>query len=234
VSSPLSVKNVNEGSMDSYFSQLASQWDTDDHKVDRAHMTANKIKKLHFDSTERCIDFGSGTGLLGIQLKETFTQVHLVDNTKAMLREARDKLRLHNINNIQTHHLDGLSKLTGHYCAIVTLMTLHHVDNVSAFILDAYQRLTDKGVLVIADLVSEDGAFHQHNPAFNGHHGFDVIQLSQQLREIGFVVESAENDYQIWQNNFAQQQVAYPLFMLVAKKGRRSVTNKGALSANSR
>lgn len=204
--------------MDNYFDGMAAQWDDNPLTVERATVTANRIKSLELRTTDRCIDFGSGTGLLGVQLSDTFSKVHLLDASSEMLRVGREKIAQANITNVDTHHVQCLSALSGHYSAIVTLMALHHLDNIKSFFEQAYQRLAQQGLLVIADLVTEDGSFHKHNPDFTGHNGFDVELLAKLAESVGFVVESSETYYEIWQEDFANQKIAYPLFMMVARK----------------
>jgi len=204
--------------MNSYFDNLAEGWDNNPLKVERATLTANKIKDIKLHANNSCIDFGSGTGLLGVQLKDNFTQVHLVDASNEMLRVARDKLTNAAISNVTTQHVAGLSLVKGQHSAIVTLMTLHHLDDINAFFTDAYCCLEAKGTLAIADLYAEDGSFHKHDPSFTGHNGFQPEQLAAMAERAGFTVEKIEPYYEIRQANFAGEEVAYPLFMLVARK----------------
>jgi len=204
--------------MSRYFDNLAEGWDNNPLKVERATLTANKIKEIELHTNNSCVDFGSGTGLLGVQLKDSFAQVHLVDASSEMLRVARDKLSDAQIENVSTHHVQGLSHLAGQHSAIVTLMTLHHLDDIKRFLSDAYLRLEPKGTLVIADLYAEDGSFHKHDPSFSGHNGFQPEQLIALAEAVGFSVEKVEPYYEILQTNFADQEVAYPLFILVARK----------------
>jgi ubiquinone/menaquinone biosynthesis C-methylase UbiE len=204
--------------MSNYFDSLADNWDANILKVERAKITAQKIKEVAFHSFNSCIDFGSGTGLLGVQLKDTFAEIHLADSSHEMLRVARNKLADSEITNVETHYVNGLSDLPLSHSAIVTLMTLHHIDNVKDFFTDAYNLLEQKGALVIADLYEEDGSFHKHNQSFNGHNGFDVHALSNIAESVGFMVEKIEPYYEIRQENFEGKLVSYPLFLFVAKK----------------
>ena len=204
--------------MSNYFDSLANEWDSDVLKVERAKVTAQKIKTFAFNSYDSCIDFGSGTGLLGVQLKDSFAKIHLVDSSLEMLNVARNKLADYQITNVETHPVQGLADLTPSHSAIITLMTLHHIEDIKAFFTDAYELLKQKGVLVIADLYAEDGSFHKHNSSFNGHNGFDVDDLSKIAERVGFKVIEITQYYEIWQENFEGKKVAYPLFLFVAKK----------------
>ena len=178
--------------LSNYFDQVADKWDSNPLKVERAKVTAKKIKEVNFGSCHRLIDFGSGTGLLGMQLSDVFNEVHLIDSSSEMLNIANTKVKHAGVLNIQTHDVNRLSDLAFNCSAIATLMTLHHVDNIHQFFVDAYNTLEDAGVLIIADLFLEDGAFHKHHPQFDGHNGFDILALSDIAKQNGFIVESAE------------------------------------------
>ncbi|WP_082008703.1 class I SAM-dependent DNA methyltransferase [Photobacterium gaetbulicola] len=214
----LSAYQYKERDLSQYFDSVASDWDTCPAKVERAEITAAKIKEIHFESTRSIVDFGSGTGLLGFQLKDTFSHVHLADASEKMLQVAQAKIAAANINNIKTHQIERLSELTSKHSAIVTLMTLHHLPDVDEFFTDAYGVLEDDGMLIVADLYEDDGSFHKHNPNFDGHNGFNVSALSAIAENAGFTVQQIEQYYEIWQENFEGVEVSYPLFLFVVKK----------------
>lgn len=204
--------------MSHYFDTVASCWDKSPVKVERAEITALKIKEIHFGSYNSIVDFGSGTGLLGVHLKDTFDHVHLVDSSEKMLQIAQIKIAEANINNIETLQVDKLSALTSKHSAIVTLMTLHHIPDVNEFFTDAYSVLEDNGMMIIADLYEDDGSFHKHNPSFNGHNGFNISALTAIAERAGFIVQSVEQYYEMWQENFDGDEASYPLFLFVVKK----------------
>ena len=204
--------------MNNYFDHVADKWDSNPLKVERATVTAKKINEVNFTSYHRLVDFGSGTGLLGMQLSNVFNEVHLIDSSSEMLNIAKTKIKHAGLSNIQTHDVNRLSDLAFNCSAIATLMTLHHVENIHQFFVDAYNTLEDAGVLIIADLFLEDGSFHKHNSQFDGHNGFDILALSDIAKQNGFIVESAESYYEIWQDNFEDVRVSYPLFFFVARK----------------
>lgn len=204
--------------MTDYFDTLASTWDSNPDKVSRAEATAKKIKEVDFPSTKRLVDYGSGTGLLGVQLLDTFSQVILADSSHQMLEVAKEKITAGNIKNIETQCVETLSEVTTTHSAIVTLMTLHHIDNVDKFFSEAFDKLEQDGILIVADLYKEDGSFHKHSPKYSGHNGFDIDNLATMVKKAGFDVLSVERYFEIWQENFDGIKVPYPLFLFVAKK----------------
>ncbi|GLS92397.1 S-adenosylmethionine-dependent methyltransferase [Psychromonas marina] len=204
--------------MTSYFDSVAKEWDKSALKVERAKVTADKIKTISFHCTNSCIDFGSGTGLLGLQLIDTFANIHLVDASNEMLSVARHKIDNGRINNVETHCANSLCVFSEQHSAIVMMLVLHHIVNIESFFVEAYERLAPKGKLMIADLYEEDGSFHKHNVAFSGHDGFNISELTILVERSGFKVEKVEHYYDIWKENFAGNKVAYPLFLMVVQK----------------
>ncbi len=201
-----------------YFDELAHEWDSNPAKVERARCTADKIAALNFADGHSFVDFGCGTGLLGMQFYQSFTQVHLVDSSAQMLRVADEKISRFELDNVLTHHIDSLQQLPGQHSAIASLMVLHHIKDVRTFFIEAYQSLNPSGLLIIADLYREDGSFHKGNPDFDGHNGFDINQLQDWAASVGFENSQAEHYYDVWHENYAKQRVAYPLFLFVAQK----------------
>lgn len=204
--------------MSSHFDAAASKWDHDPAKVERARVTAERIRELPFVNRNSLVDFGSGTGLLGLQLKDTFASVLLVDSSPEMLRVAREKITEQGITNVETCHGDSLTDVVSHHSAIATLMVLHHMADVKAFFTEAYQALEPEGFLIIADLAKEDGSFHKHMSSFSGHNGFDTEELSEIAAESGFRVHSAERYHEIVKKGANGERRAYPLFLFAAIK----------------
>lgn len=204
--------------MSDYFDSLASTWDDNPMKVERAEATAAKVKSIDFETYDSVVDFGSGTGLLGVQLRHTFATVHLADSSEKMLEVAQDKISKAGLDNIYIRHITSLSELPDQHSAIVTLMTLHHIADVKDFFAQAWQALEPKGTLMIADLYKEDGSFHKNRPDFDGHNGFDVAELESIAEQTGFSIEHAAPYYEVLKENNEGIEVAYPLFFFVAKK----------------
>ena len=209
--------------MNNYFDNAADSWDQDPVKVERAKATAGKIKELELELYASMVDFGCGTGLLGLCLSNIFAKVILADSSSRMLQVAQDKISAVKIENVETRQVEKLSELTSQYSAIATLMTLHHITDIDEFFSDANSRLEHNGHLIIADLYQEDGSFHKHNPSFDGHNGFDVAELTALAERAGFSVQGVEPYYDLLHENFEGEVVPYPLFLFVARKTESQV-----------
>jgi SAM-dependent methyltransferase len=96
---------------------------------------------------------------------------------------------------------------------VYTLMTLHHIPD-TIKILDSFHSLLQPGgVACISDLDKEDGSFHSHEPAFDGHNGFERAVLGQQLVQAGFTNVRFSTCYSLIKDGRA-----YALFLAVAEK----------------
>jgi hypothetical protein len=68
-------------------------------------------------------------------------------------------------------------------------------------------------VLCICDLDKEDGSFHSHEDAFDGHNGFDRKELGKELEKAGFNKVRFTTCYTLMKDGRP-----YPLFLSVAEK----------------
>lgn len=205
--------------MSKHFDQLADTWDNDPAKVERAKLTAEYCRKAPVKAKKHLLDFGGGTGLLSVFLRNDFHRITIADSSSEMLRVAQEKITSASIENIDTLKIEkGISEIEGSYSAVVTLMTLHHIEDVDGFLRHASRLLEKDGALIIADLCREDGSFHDHIQEYSGHHGFDTDKLAERLQTLGFnVVESMEY-FAIRKTDQHGEEKNYPLFFMVAEK----------------
>ncbi|WP_291878223.1 class I SAM-dependent methyltransferase [Leptospira sp.] len=84
------------------FDQLANQYDTDD-RIQLAKRILDQLGPfLHNTNESSLLDFGCGTGLLGIPLSSHYKHVMLCDDSPSMLEMANFKINSHGIKNAKT------------------------------------------------------------------------------------------------------------------------------------
>lgn len=201
--------------MSNYFDSAASTWDLNPMKVQRAQATAEIVRGTPINSRKSLIDFGGGTGLLSICLKDDFETITIVDSSKAMLEEAERKLSEAQIPNIRT--ASNLAE-TATCSAIVSLMALHHVQDLEEFFSNASRNIENGGALMVADLYEEDGSFHHHEPDFKGHNGFNIDSLTSTMLDHGFKVSRVIEYFKVPKIGQGGLEKEYPLFFLTAHK----------------
>ncbi len=198
------------------FNEQAKNWDDDPVKVERAKVFAKEIANFIPQKKKmKALEFGCGTGLLSLELKNVFNPVTLVDTAENMLNVLHKKIRSENLTHFKPVLIDLLNdKLNdSDFDVIYTLMTMHHIIDPDKILTKFYSLLKSNGYLCIADLVKEDGSFHSGVADFNGHNGFDKNELTKILNKNGFEVVFYKICYEIEKDNRK-----YPLFLMIGKK----------------
>jgi 2-polyprenyl-3-methyl-5-hydroxy-6-metoxy-1,4-benzoquinol methylase len=135
-----------------------------------------------------------------------------------MLEVLREKITASGVHNMNPLRLDlATDPLPDQrYDIINSMMTLHHIADTRKVLADFFTLLNRPGDLFIADLDQEDGSFH--GPGFDGHNGFNQVELTADLERTGF------GQVRFWTVHEMVKQVggkprSYPLFLMVAEKG---------------
>lgn len=170
------------------FDQDARQWDEHPGKLKMAGDAAAAIlREVTLTADMDVMDFGCGTGLLGLKLLPQVKSLTAVDSSQGMLAVLRDKIEAQGLTNVQSQFLDLTrgERPTGRYHLIVSSMTLHHVPDTAALFAEWFDLLHPGGQVAFTDLDTEDGSFHSDNTGVF-HFGFDRNHLRQLLHEAGF------------------------------------------------
>jgi cyclopropane fatty-acyl-phospholipid synthase-like methyltransferase len=201
--------------MASVFDAKASTWDDDPEKVRRAQAAAAAIRAaVPLDTSTRLLEYGAGTGLVTQSLASDVGAVTLAEPSSGMRAVMADKIadaRLPASARVWDLDLTKAPAPDERFDVIVSVMTMHHVVELTRVLERFVTLLSDGGHLCVVDLQSEDGSFHRHDPAFEGHHGFAVDDLTDRLQAAGFA------DVQIdGCGEFEKEGTIYPLFLAVA------------------
>lgn len=202
----------------SEFDEKAATWDQDPTKVERAKLFAEIIRnKIDLTKVEMALEYGSGTGLLSFALAHDLHDITLMDDSLEMTKVTNDKCERLDIRHFHPIKYDLLvDGLPEHkFELIYSAMTMHHVDNTNAILRKFNEILNPGGYIVLIDLVTEDGSFH--NFEFDGHLGFDKNELEEKITASGFEPISYQIAYTIKAER-KEKIREYPLFLLVAKK----------------
>ncbi len=169
------------------FDAKARTWDADPAKGERAQRVAEAIaREAPVAPWMTVLEYGCGTGLLGLALQPRVRQVTLADSSREMLAVVREKIAAAGIGNATAVEVDLASDgpLDARFDLVCTLMTLHHIADTDRILRRFHELLRPGGILCVSDLDREDGAFH--GPGFDGHNGFSRDDLGARFRRAGF------------------------------------------------
>jgi ubiquinone/menaquinone biosynthesis C-methylase UbiE len=202
------------------FDQKAKEWDKDPQRVERAKAFAHEI--ISFLSEKKfnnALEFGSGTGLVSFQLKDRFKAITLLDNSAGMMEVLSEKIQREKIPNMRPLLIDLYKDNFSHsgFDIIYTLLTLHHVKDIARTFEIFNSMLVPGGYVCIGDLITEDGSFHSGDPEFDGHKGFDPVELKKLLKLNGFTTEH-EKIFSVIEREHHQEIKKFPLFLIIGKK----------------
>jgi ubiquinone/menaquinone biosynthesis C-methylase UbiE len=165
----------------------------------------------------RALEYGCGTGLLGLALHPDLGRITLADSSPGMLAVLDEKIAASGLQNLRSAKLDLVTEPlpSERFDILFTLMTLHHIADTHAILRSFHTLLDAGGVLCIADLDAEDGTFH--GSGFDGHNGFDRQDLHEKALQAGFRSAEFSTVFRITKDSGAGAR-DYPVFLMVAKK----------------
>lgn len=197
------------------FDAMAKSWDDDPAKVQRAEVVAAAIRRA-VPAGGDWLDFGAGTGLLGVSLLDHAESMVLADASAGMLAQASAKIdQLDLGDRVGVLELD-LAEADGpaDSCdVIVSLLALHHVSDVALAVQRLAAMLRPGGSIALADLDAEDGSFHSHGGVRPAHHGISRAALAGWLNAAGLVDARFETVVKLH-----KQGRDYDVFLAVARK----------------
>jgi len=110
------------------FDEKAPAWDMNPVHMERSSAIAGLLlKTIPFKPAMTALEYGAGTGLLSILLKDHLQEITLVDNSDGMIRIIAEKVNQQGLANLKPVLLD-LEKdpFTGSYDLIFSQMVFHH------------------------------------------------------------------------------------------------------------
>ena len=206
-----------------YFDQAAATWDDNPARIALMKAVGEAILREAQPTREmNVLDYGCGSGLVGLFLLPHVGSVTGADNSVGMLKVLRQKIRDGGLANMRTVQLD-LERdplPTERYDLIVSSMTLHHIADTGKVLGTCCQLLTARGMLCVADLAPESGTFHPPEAAHSvHHHGFDPEELAAQLSRLGFRHTKHITVHSIRKPVDGGAERDFPVFLIIARKG---------------
>ncbi|BDA77322.1 S-adenosylmethionine-dependent methyltransferase [Leptospira kobayashii] len=164
------------------FNQIANNYDTKERK-ELAQIIVNAIKpELKEGKNKSLLDYGCGTGLVGLELSPLVDKLLFMDSSEQMLEIVKTKIIQNNIKNAEVIHSD-FTKITSNLKAdiIVVSLVLLHVPDVKKILGHFYSVLNANGKLIIVDFDKNEKINHP-----TVHNGFTHTDLKSLLTDAGF------------------------------------------------
>lgn len=202
------------------FNTDAATWDENPGRVRVAQQIAETIISTGMlDKRDTLMDFGCGTGLVSLALEPHVDVIIGVDSSHGMLDVLNNKIKHYGIDNVSTAlvDIDKDDLPAGPFKCIVSSMTIHHIKDIPLLLKKFHAILDNKGTLFIADLDSENGAFHDNNDGVF-HFGFDRNELSALLADAGFNSITAQTAAEIHKPDRQGRSTTFSVFLLTAIK----------------
>lgn len=194
------------------FNSMASEYDTEE-RIHIAKIAADAIREsLNGADNKKAIDFGCGTGLVGMHLLNDFKTVLFMDSSENMINQIKQKISEHNIQNADTLYYDveKETSLDLHVDYIFMAQVLLHIKDIKIVLERLFHILNVGGHLIIVDFDKNANVASDLV-----HNGFDQEELIKRMNQIGFSKNYAKTFYngsKIFMNQDAS------LFILDAQK----------------
>lgn len=202
------------------FDLKAREWDKDLKKVARAELFASKMAAfLNPQAGNTALEFGCGTGLVSFALKDYFATITLADTSQGMIEVAKEKAGLQQIthfNVLKINLLDDMADIP-QVDVLYSMLTFHHLPSPA----EGFKRLSgfikNGGHLVIADLMPEDGSFHEPGDYGDLHLGFSREQIKGWMKQAGIEMLFYEELFKI-EKAIDEHKREYPVFWAAGLK----------------
>lgn len=174
------------------FDQMAEKYDTEK-QIELAKIIVEEVRpELQNCTSKTLIDYGSGTGLISLDLSDQVSSVLLVDSSRQMLEVAKAKITEKGITNSKVLHSDFTDGITELKADIVLMsLVLLHIPDTKNVLHVLFSILNDDGKLIIVDFDKNDNVYHP-----KVHNGFSHESLKNILSEVGFKSTKIKTFYQ--------------------------------------
>lgn len=166
------------------FEQIAQRYDTPQ-RAEVARIAAEAIQsRVENPAGKTAMDFGCGTGLVGLQLASIFERLLLVDTSPKMIEQVEHKIHAGQLANAQTlcanllqqHPLQNES-----FHCLFMVQVLLHIPQTEAVFAALYPLLKPGGQLIIVDFNKQPTISHP-----DVHNGFVQQELALLAQHSGF------------------------------------------------
>ena len=206
-----------------HFDAAAADWEEKPQRVALARRVAEAIRQaIPIADTMQVLEYGCGTGMISRALSPQVKKITAVDTSPRMLEVLRQKAGEEKIANLETraHDLTRKPLPNNEFDLVISSMTLHHIPDIDTLLQRFLATLKPGGYLAVADLVTEDGSFHEDNSGV-AHHGIDPETVQAILKKYGGREIGVQDIHSIERPRKDGATVRnYPIFLAWCRKGK--------------
>ncbi len=174
------------------FDSIARQYDSPE-RMRVAGIIADAIRKQVVGSGDKqAIDFGCGTGLVGLNLLDIFHDILFIDAAENMVDIVKMKLEASHIKNADARcfNLETVQPEDLRADYIIVAQVLLHINDTEMILSKLYSLLNKGGHLLIVD-------FDQNESIVSSevHNGFEQTRLLETMKSLGFEKAEAKTFY---------------------------------------
>ncbi|MBN6187784.1 class I SAM-dependent methyltransferase [Aneurinibacillus sp. BA2021] len=165
------------------FETIANKYDIPE-RIQIAKVSSDAIRNYLVNAKNKnAIDFGCGTGLVGMNLLNEFNSMLFLDTSQNMINQIKQKITDFNIKNVDTLCFDiEKESLSGlHVDYIFMAQVLLHIQEVELVLSRLFDVLNEGGHLLIVD-------FNKNEKIVSDivHNGFNPEDLTDIMTKIGY------------------------------------------------
>ena len=165
------------------FEMIAKIYDTPE-RVQIARVSSDAIREYLVDAkSKNAIDFGCGTGLVGINLLSDFNCMLFLDTSQNMIDQIKQKISGFNLQKATTlcfdFEKDSLSDIQADY--IFMAQVLLHINDIELVLSRLFNVLKKTGHLLIVDFDKNEKIVSDMV-----HNGFNQSELTEIMKKIGY------------------------------------------------
>jgi ubiquinone/menaquinone biosynthesis C-methylase UbiE len=193
------------------FERMAKKYDSPE-RMALAKIISDRVRlELKETKEKTLLDYGSGTGLVGLALTDLVKQSTLVDSSENMVQIIQEKIDTQDIRHVTAKVLDLTKEtLTEKVDIIIVSLVLLHIPDTKKILKKLYHSLNEGGRLILIDFDKNE---HVSHPKV--HNGFLASDLSELLAQVGFSNSKIEN-FHHGKNVFMKQDA--DLFIAISNK----------------
>jgi ubiquinone/menaquinone biosynthesis C-methylase UbiE len=165
------------------FEMIADTYDTPE-RIQIAKVSSDAIREYVANARSKsAIDFGCGTGLVGMNLLDEFNSMLFLDTSPNMIDQIKQKIADGHLQNVDTlcfdFEMESLSDLRADY--IFMAQVLLHIKEIKPVLSRLFEVLNEGGHLLIVD-------FDKNKNVVSDlvHNGFNQDELTDVMTAIGY------------------------------------------------